>query len=184
MVGAASPTACYPQAMEGCGQTDSGWRRLTPRVGPRLQLLGAAAVWMAGAAVLMARGVVCVVAADGQGHPGYGAALVALCGVAVGLVKARLVLVRYAAKAAQRIRTRGHACFFGLFAWSSWLFILGMMGGGVLLRHSGLVHLWWGCMVLGVVFVAAGTGLAIADLVFWREVLGARVPGRDGPSIP
>ena len=69
-----------------------------------------------------------------------------------------------------RIRTRGHACFFGLFAWSSWVFIIVMMGGGMLLRHSPLVDSWWGRTFLGILYVAVGTALLIADVVFWRAV--------------
>jgi hypothetical protein len=98
--------------------------------------------------------------------------------VAIGSVKARFILIRYATKAVTRIRTRGHACFFGLFAWSSWLFIIVMMGGGILLRHSPLVDSWWGRTFLGIIYVAVGTALAIADVVFWRAALG-RIEARE-----
>jgi hypothetical protein len=169
----------------------AGWRRLTPRTGARAQLLAAAVVWLVGTAILLVRGVQYIVAPDEYERFGYGIVLIALVAIAIGIVKARFVLIRYAGKAVTRIRTRGHACFFGLFAWSSWLFILVMMGGGVLLRHSPLIDSWWGRTFLGILYVAVGTALAIADVVFWRAALGpveasARrgAPGRPGRETP
>ncbi|HET6475388.1 MAG TPA: hypothetical protein VFH93_04835, partial [Thermoleophilia bacterium] len=102
-----------------------------------------------------------------------------LVAVAIGLIKARFILIKYANKAVLRIRTRGHASFFGLFAPSSWLFIVVMMGGGVLLRQSALVDSWWGRTLLGIVYIAVGTALAIADVVFWRAVVSPAA-GREG----
>jgi hypothetical protein len=148
------------------------WRRLTPRTGVRAQLVAAAIVWLVGTAILLSRGVMYVVAPEEYERFGYGIVLIALVAVAIGIVKARFILIGYATKAVTRIRTRGHACFFGLFAWSSWVFIIVMMGGGILLRHSPLVDSWWGRTFLGVLYVAVGTALAIADVVFWRAALG------------
>ena len=149
----------------------AGWRRLTPRTGARAQLVAAAVVWLVGTAILLVRGVAYIVAPDEYERFGYGVVLIALVAVAIGIVKARFVLIRYATKAVTRIRTRGHACFFGLFAWSSWAFIVVMMGGGLLLRHSPLVDSWWGRTFLGILYVAVGTALLIADVVFWRAVV-------------
>jgi hypothetical protein len=70
-----------------------------------------------------------------------------------------------------RIRKRGHACYFGFFAPTSWLFILVMMGGGIMLRHSALVNFVWGRMFLSMLYIAVGTGLAIADRIFWISAL-------------
>jgi hypothetical protein len=150
----------------------AGWRRFTPRTGARAQLVAAAVVWLVGTAILLVRGVASIAAPDEYERFGYGIVLIALAAVAIGIVKARVVLVRYATRAVTRIRTRGHACFFGLFAWSSWAFIAVMMGGGLLLRHSPLVDSWWGRTLLGVIYIAVGTALAIADIVFWRAALG------------
>jgi hypothetical protein len=102
--------------------------------------------------------------------------------VAIGLVKARFILIRYANKAVVRIRTRGHACFFGFFAPSSWLFIIVMMGGGLLLRRSALVDYWWGPTFLGILYVAVGTALAIADAIFWRAALEPGTGTESGPA--
>jgi hypothetical protein len=163
----------------------AGWRRLTPRTGVRAQLLAAAVVWLVGTAILLVRGVQYIVAPDEYERFGYGIVLIALVAIAIGIAKARFILIRYACKAVTRIRTRGHACFFGLFAWSSWVFILVMMGGGVLLRHSPLIDSWWGRTFLGILYVAVGTALAIADVVFWRAALGpVETHGRAGREAP
>ena len=147
------------------------WRRITPHAGVRVQLAAAALLWLIGTSILLIRGVMYVVAPDEYARFGYGVLLIALVAVAIGLVKARFILIRYANKAVARIRTRGHASFFGFFALSSWLFILVMMGGGLLLRHSALVDYLWGRTFLGILYLAVGTALAIADVVFWRAVL-------------
>ena len=178
--------------MDALNTRRAGWRRLTPRAGVRAQLVAAAVVWLVGTAILLSRGVMYIVAPDEYERFGYGIVLIALVAIAIGIVKARFILIRYAAKAVRRIRTRGHACFFGLFAWSSWAFIIVMMGGGMLLRHSPLVDSWWGRTFLGILYVAVGTALAIADVVFWRAALGSagaaqravelETPDRDAPS--
>jgi hypothetical protein len=152
-------------------------RKLVPHVGIRVQLVAAALLWLVGTSILLVRGVMYIVAPDEFERFGYWVLLIALVAVAIGLAKARLILIRYANKAVTRIRTRGHASFFGLFAPSSWLFIIVMMGGGVLLRHSALVDSWWGRTFLGILYVAVGTALAIADVVFWRAV-AQPLPGR------
>jgi hypothetical protein len=148
----------------------AGWRRLTPRAGIRPQLIAAAVLWGVGTSILLIRGVIYMFAQEELDRFGYGVALIGLVAVTIGLVKARLILIRYAQKAVRRIRTRGHACFFGFFAPTSWLFILVMMGGGMLLRRTPLVEFWWGRTFLGILYVAVGTALLIADIVFWRAV--------------
>jgi len=148
----------------------AGWRRLTPRAGVRAQLVAAALLWLVGTSILLVRGVFYIVAPAEYERFGYGVAVIGLVAIAIGMVKARLILIRYARKAVRRIRTRGHACFFGFFAPSSWLFIIVMMGGGMLLRRTPLVDFWWGGTFLGILYVAVGTALLIADVVFWRAV--------------
>ena len=158
--------------MDAPNSRRAGWRRLTPRAGIRAQLVAAALLWLVGTSILLVRGVFYIIAPEEYERFGYGIALIGLVAVAIGLVKARLILIRYARKAVKRIRTRGHACFFGFFAPSSWLFILVMMGGGMLLRRTPLVDFWWGRTFLGILYVAVGTALAIADVVFWRAAVG------------
>ena len=151
------------------------WDKLTPRLGPRVQLFAAAIVWLVGTSFLLIRGVLFVEVPGPQMHFSYWILPVALVAVVLGVVKARFVLIRYATKAVHRIETRGRACFFGFFSMKSWLFVLVMMGGGILLRSSPLVDFWAGRVTLSVIYIAVGTALAIADRIFW---LGAVRYGR------
>lgn len=154
--------------MEQSHPSRAGWRRFTPRAGIRVQLAAAAVLWAVGTGILLVRGVLYMFAQEELDRWGYGVAVIGLVAVAIGLVKARLILIRYARRAVGRIRTRGHACFFGFFAVSSWVFIVVMMGGGMMLRRTPLVDVWWGRTFLGILYVAVGTALLIADVIFWR----------------
>jgi len=156
--------------MTDLDDTRSGLRRFTPRAGVLSQLIAAAALWAVGTSVLLVRGVFYLISRDEVDRFGYWVVLIGLVAVAIGLVKARLILIRYARKGVRRIRTRGHACFFGFFAPSSWLFIIVMMGGGMMLRRTPLVDYWWGRTFLGILYIAVGTALLIADVIFWRAV--------------
>lgn len=134
--------------------------RFTPRAGVRVQLFSAAAMWAIGAAILLVRGI-------GFLHDSWFFALLAFA-VALGTVKSHLMLDRVARKAVVRILERGRACYFGFFSWKSWLFVAVMMGGGILLRRSALPP-----DVLAVVYVGVGTGLVIADRIFWQALFSA-----------
>ena len=162
--------------------TRSVRRRLVPHAGIRVQLVAAALLWLVGTSILLVRGVMYIVAPEEYARFGYWIVLIALVAVAIGLIKARFILIKYANKAVLRIRTRGHASFFGLFAPSSWLFVVVMMGGGVLLRQSALVDSWWGRTFLGIVYIAVGTALAIADAIFWRAALGPAAGRESAPA--
>ncbi len=135
-----------------------GIRRFTPRAGQRVQLFSAAAMWAVGATILLIRGV-------GFLHDNWFAALLALA-VALGVIKSRYLLDRVARKAVLRIHARGRACYFGFFSWKSWMFVIVMMGGGILLRRSGLPRDF-----LAVLYVGVGTGLALADRIFWQALI-------------
>ncbi len=152
------------------------WDRFTPRLGPRIQLFAAATVWLVGTGFLLVRGVLFVEVPGPRMHFSYWILPVALIAVVLGVIKARFVLIRYATKAVHRIEERRHACFFGFFSVKSWIFVLVMMGGGVLLRHSPLIDMWWGRVTLSIIYIAVGTALAISDRIFW---LGALRCGRD-----
>jgi hypothetical protein len=152
------------------------WDKLTPRLGPRVQLFAAAVVWLVATSILLVRGVLFIEAPGPGMHFGYWMLpAVALVAVVLGVVKARFILIRYATKAVRRIETRGRACFFGFFSVKSWVFVIVMMGGGTLLRSSPLVDYWSGRVALAVLYIAVGTALAIADRIFW---LGAVRYGR------
>jgi hypothetical protein len=132
--------------------------RITPRAGQRMQLFSAAAMWAIGATILLVRGV-------GFLHDSWYAVLLAAA-IVIGLIKSRYLLDRVARKAVLRIHERGRACYFGFFSWKSWLFVIVMMGGGILLRRSGLP-----ADFLAVLYVGVGTGLALADRIFWQAFI-------------
>ena len=152
--------------------TTRPWRdRYTPRAGVRVQLFSAAVLWLAGVGFLLVRGVLFVAGPAARFHFGLWIAPIAIVAVAIGIIKARFILIRYANKAVARIQERGHACCFGFFAPTSWLFVAVMMGGGIMLRHSALVDYYWGRVFLATLYIAVGTGLAIADRIFWIAAL-------------
>jgi hypothetical protein len=145
-----------------------GIRRFTPRAGQRVQLFSAAAMWAVGASILLLRGV-------GFLHDSWFAALLAIA-VALGVMKSRYLLDRVARRAVLRIHERGRACYFGFFSWKSWLFVVVMMGGGILLRRSGLPR-----DVLAVLYVGVGTGLVLADRIFWQALVSPAPAIRPDP---
>ena len=160
-------------------QTRPWWDRLTPRMGVRVQLFAAAALWLVAVSFLLIRGVLFIEAPPGvqHSHFSYWIVPIALVAVVIGMIKARFILIKYANKAVARIQRRGHACFFGFFAPTSWLFVLVMMGGGMMLRHSALVDYTWGRVALSVLYIAVGTALLIADRIFWiAAVRSLRAP--------
>ena len=155
-------------------QTDAprSWcDRFTPRAGVRVQLFSAALVWLVGVGFLLVRGVLFVEVPGPRSHVSYWIVPIAIVAIVIGIIKARYILIRYADKAVARIRKRGRACYFGFFAPTSWLFVLVMMGGGITLRHTALVDVGWGRVLLSTIYIAVGTGLAIADRIFWIAVL-------------
>ncbi len=169
-----TPTARRPPLNDPVA-TRPRWDKLTPRLGPRVQLYAAAVVWLVGTGFLLVRGVLFVEVPGPGVHISNWILPVALVAVVLGVLKARFVLIRYANRAVRRVEARGHACFFGFFSVKSWLFVLVMMGGGILLRHSPLIDSWWGRVTLSIIYIAVGTSLAIADRIFW---LGAIRYGR------
>ncbi len=147
------------------------WDRITPRAGVRVQMFSAAVLWLVAVSVLLIRGVLFIERPGPDFHFDYWIVPIALVAVAIGNVKARLILIRYAGKAVARIRRRGHACYFGFFAPLSWAFVVVMMGGGMMLRRTALVDYSWGRVCLATLYLAVGTALALADRVFWAAAL-------------
>jgi len=157
--------------MTATNTTRSWWDRLTPRAGVRAQMFSAAVLWLVAVSFLLVRGVLFVEVPGPRSHFSYWIVPIAIVALVIGIIKARFILIRYANKAVARIEGRGHACFFGFFAPTSWLFVLVMMGGGMLLRHSALVNHVWGRVFLSTLYIAVGTALAIADRIFWLAAL-------------
>ncbi len=157
------------ESTEPATERRSIMRRFTPRAGERVQLFSAAAMWAIGATILLVRGV-------GFLHDSWYAVLLAGA-IVIGLIKSHYLLDRVARKAVLRIHERGRACYFGFFSWKSWLFVIVMMGGGILLRRSGLPRDF-----LAVVYVGVGTGLALADRIFWQAFISPAAAIR--PAAP
>ena len=159
--------------MTSTNATRPWWDRFTPRAGVRAQMFSAAVLWLVAVSFLIVRGVLFIEAPPGARHShfSYWIVPIALVAVVIGIIKARFILIRYANKAVARIRRRGHACFFGFFAPTSWLFVIVMMGGGMMLRQTALVDYTWGRIFLATLYIAVGTALAIADRIFWIAAL-------------
>jgi hypothetical protein len=169
--------------MASTSATRPWWDRFTPRAGARVQLFSAAVLWLVGVSFLIVRGVLFIEAPRPGAHFSYWIVPIAIVAIVIGIIKARYILIRYADKAVARIGKRGHACYFGFFAPTSWLFVLVMMGGGILLRHSALVNFEWGRAFLSTLYIAVGTALAIADRIFWIAALRPQPAPREESSI-
>jgi len=120
-------------------------------------------MWLIGASILLIRGVSYV-------SVSYWHAWALAIGLALGVIKARLLLDRTARKAVVRIQQRANASVFGFFSAKSWMLIALMMGGGIALRtifvHPGQI----GAGILGAIYVGVGTALLLADRLFWMAL--------------
>lgn len=154
-------------------------KKLSPPASERAQLLAAAAMWAIGASILLIRGLDYV--HDRSWHAG-----VLAIGLALGVVKSRVLLDRVARKAIARIHVRGRAHFLGFFSARSWALIALMMGGGILLRrlvvHPDVV----GAGIMGAIYIGVGTALVLADRLFWLAVFRPRTsdPRHDAAREP
>lgn len=156
-------------------QRATAWHaRLFP-VGVRVQLHAAAIMWLIGASILIVRGL-------GYLTSGTWHAWALAIGLALGVLKAHLLLDRVAAKAIARIFERGRASFFGFFSLKSWGFIALMMGGGMILRRIVAHPDNVGAGFMGAIYIGVGTALVLADRHYWMAVLKrdlAPVEGRN-----
>lgn len=151
----------------------SAWHaRLFP-VGVRVQLHAAAIMWLIGASILIVRGLAYLT--SGMWH-----AWALAIGLALGVLKARLLLDRVAEKAITRILERGRASFFGFFSLRSWGFIALMMGGGMILRRVFANPDSVGAGFMGAIYIGVGTALVLADRHYWMAVLTrTRIPAKE-----
>jgi hypothetical protein len=150
--------------------------RLLP-VSIRVQLFAAAAMWLIGASILIVRGL-------GYLTSGTWHAWALAIGLALGVLKARLLLDRVAEKAIARILARGRASFFGFFSLRSWGFIALMMGGGMILRRIVAHPDNVGAGFMGAVYIGVGTALVLADRHFWMALLFPDAARPESASIP
>ena len=138
--------------------------RLMPHASVRVQLLGAASMWLIGASILLVRGLGYL--QDRSWHW-----WVLAIGLALGVLKAHLLLDRVAEKAIARILARGRASFLGFFSLKSWGFIALMMGGGMILRRIFVHPDNIGAGIMGAIYIGVGTALVLADRHFWKALL-------------
>jgi len=129
----------------------------------RIQLVAAASMWLIGSSILLIRGVGYI-----QGR--YWHAWILALGLALGVLKARLLLDRVATKAVLRIQGRADASVLGFFSAKSWALIAVMMGSGITLRHLVVNPNQIGAGIMGAIYVGVGTALLLADRVFWRAL--------------
>lgn len=120
-------------------------------------------MWLVGASILLIRGVGYI-----QGR--YWHAWILALGLALGVVKARLLLDRVATKAVLRIQGRADKSVIGFFSAKSWILIAVMMGSGITLRHLVVNPDQIGAGIMGAIYVGVGTALLLADRVFWRAL--------------
>ena len=138
-------------------------RRYEPRAGTKTQLYAAAVTWLLAATMLLVRGVIFL----SDEHKAWWLVAVAVsAAVVLGLIKGRAVMHRSSVKSVARIRARGRSCFFGYFSWKTWLLVAFMSTAGVLLRRSGMPHVF-----LGVLYLAIAVGLIYGDWVFWDAAI-------------
>lgn len=130
-----------------------------PAASARMHLWLAALMWTAVGTLLTLVGVRWVLAGEVP-HVWW---LLAVA-VAAGLVKARFVLARTAARMVARIRRRGDGrCIGGFLSVRSWAFVALMITAGRLLRGGLLPR-----TIVGFVYVAVGTALLVAGSRIWR----------------
>lgn len=95
--------------------------------------------------------------------------------VVVGVLKSRFVLDRAARRIVDRIRARGDGrCLGGFLSLRSWALVIAMAGGGRLLRGS---HVARG--LLGLLYIAVGTGLLVSSRVAWQAWRESRARNAD-----
>lgn len=138
--------------------TRHDWLHLyKPAASARTHLLAAACMWSAVGLGLASFGIRWSV----QSHSRLVALFMAVA-VAVGILKANLVLDRTAERAVTRIRSRGNGhCLGGFFSGESWLFVLSMMVAGRILRATLPTPL------VGLIYLGVGTALSLVSRRFW-----------------
>jgi len=133
--------------------------RFKPAARARTHLLAAALLWTIVGLGLAAAGIAW---SFGSAFPW--SLLLAVAGVAAGVVKGLLVIRKMADWNTARIIARGDGhCLGGFLAPKTWLLIIIMMGSGILLRRSGVPR-----PILGVLYTAVGTGLLFGGWQLWK----------------
>ncbi len=138
--------------------SEDGWRRLKPAASVSTQLLATAALWTVVGTVLVGLGLHWSLATLTP----LTATLLVLGATLVGVGKERWILRPTADRITTRIRTRGDGrCLGGALSWQSWGLVIVMIAGGRLLRAVAPPE------VVGPLYVAIGTALALASRHLW-----------------
>lgn len=128
-------------------------------------------MWSTVGAGLATAGAVWLLRSDSRRIP-----LLFVLAATLGLTKGLLVLRRAARRITSRIIKRGDGrCIGGFLSWPTWLFVLGMIALGQILRRLDLPLEW-----LGVIYLAVGVALAGSSLFIWRAALRETSP--DSPA--
>ncbi len=134
--------------------------RWTPTACTRTQMFAAALMWSIVGMFLFFRGLLNIWFLQDP----YKFVWVAIA-LAIGLVKAKMVLENTAVKISSRIKDRPEpSCLFGFMPPKSWLLIIGMIILGILLRKSPLNRsLVWS------IYIAIGAALFASSRIFWKS---------------
>ncbi|HQL55683.1 MAG TPA: hypothetical protein PLQ87_13315 [Phycisphaerae bacterium] len=152
-----------PPLLHDMGRLRSQLDVFKPAAPARVHLLLAAMLWSVVGALLAFFGGRWLLASSAP----YGALLL-LPAVVIGLLKARFVLDRTAARIVTRIRARGDGrCVGGFLSLPTWGFVALMSLFGYLLRHSHVPR-----MIVGFIYVAIGVALLVASRRIWRVTAG------------
>jgi hypothetical protein len=138
-----------------------------PAVSRQTLVLTAAVVWSAVGVGLAVRAALWF-AASGRGW-----VWLAPLALVVGLLKGRFLLIRLAARNVERLRLlsphKERICLFAFQSVQSFLIVLGMIGLGIVLRHTSLSR-----EALATVYLAVGTALFLASFRYWRAFTSAK----------
>ena len=132
--------------------------RLKPDASLKTRVFMAALLWTCIGLMLMVRGGYAVV---GSGHE-----WLLVVALAIGTLKARVILDRVAVKNMRRIFEKGEfSCLGGVYSWKTWLLIVAMISLGRFLRASTLQE--W---LVGLIYMTVGCSLLWSSRKVWAKM--------------
>lgn len=133
-------------------------RLLKPGASRKTHVLTAALIWSAVGLMLVGRGIA---------MHGLRSLTPVFLALAVGTLKALLILDRTAVKNIRRImELQDGACLGGVYSWKMWLMIVFMVLAGRGLRLYGAAPAY-----VGLLYVAVGWALLFASRKLWQQYL-------------
>ena len=136
----------------------SSWlETFKPVASSRLQLLLAGGTWST-----VGTGLICVGTYWLASNSSHLISLLAIS-LCLGLAKSLLILDRVANRIVKRIELRGEGrCLASFYSLRAWALVILMMAMGRILRGAGISY-----SLLGMVYVAVGTGLLMSSRSIW-----------------